>query len=439
MCSRRRLPKTREEKAQFFRGQKRKQEQKEGRGRDFSEVKVVLEETRTDSDIVDILKKYETFEDWAPRQMMLGYCPFGDRKRAMELFEAKLLEPDVKKIFLNDQWLIQKFGGVDSIQRQSDNLSQSVKRGMYVNGRDDMERFQQKAEESMAKRRRTRDTSLDVKTEPLKLSINRQDVEGAVQMPNLCGGTSLFTTEVTKLLEQKASDQIEADRDLQTTLAADILAREGKVRNDQEKEREHRQKAVDAIGMIDLDTDIAAKHSVLQRTVATLESNLKNVEDEVAEQKRQYEHLGALAEDLENINKSFKEKKDPFLTACMALRAEVDALQKEWVAKKADIKTCGALADFRQVIKADTTSFAKTNAHLKDCRTSLKAAADFKVSLAKSVKKKAGEVQKAAADAGQVVSVPENPEVVVGKLCENLAAMYPGWKLDWTQFTQQST
>ena len=118
---------------------KAKQQAKDGSNakRTFSDVKGSIEHSKVHSMTRDEMDMYETFEDFAVRQIGLKRTDF--EAGAQVLWLEALSDPDKQKIKVRGQWLLGKFSGVAMHNVVSDELRNALKQAQMIDTKESLE------------------------------------------------------------------------------------------------------------------------------------------------------------------------------------------------------------------------------------------------------------------------------------------------------------
>ena len=135
--------KTPEEKVLFYQQEKKKREETglaDGTTkRTMSDIKGTLETGTTYDDVWDDLDGFETFEDYALRQ--IGLRRAANEKEAEVLWKDELGKNEKPKVWRRNQWLLGKYNGLMHHQQQTDSFRLTVKRSQEIETQEDFEDF----------------------------------------------------------------------------------------------------------------------------------------------------------------------------------------------------------------------------------------------------------------------------------------------------------
>ena len=203
----------------------------------MSDIKGTLETGTQHLDEWDDVDGYETFEDYALRQIQLKRC---DSEAGAEiLWKAELADNAKPKIWRREQWLLGKYQGLAHHQKQSESMKLTVKRSQAINEESDFDAFKEIATSTYQKRLAGLDTKYDV-VAPTGPKVSFFDVEGDVAPLADRASSSFGNKSVNKLLSEELQQKEEAEDLIEKELIQQGLEFEEKERErEREREREN--------------------------------------------------------------------------------------------------------------------------------------------------------------------------------------------------------
>ena len=173
---------------------------------------------------------FETFEDWAVRQITLKRC--SDEASAWELFKIQLEKKALPVLFVRDQWLIAKFAGVKMGQVKSDELRAALKASQDLTSRADIDAFTARAAELSDKRSRGVDTSYQNNTVPDRMrEVDDSDVYGIFRGTESGDADKVMVKHLTGEMQKKMEAEEAEEKAL--VAMAEVMNKAKKAKNNQ--------------------------------------------------------------------------------------------------------------------------------------------------------------------------------------------------------------
>ena len=192
-----------DDKVVFYKGEKRKrEEQAENAKRTMSNVKGALETGTSHSNDWADIDDFQTFEDFAIRQIALRRAQ--NEKDCEPLWADALRDPDQVCVFRRGQWLLGKYSGLQHADRQSETMSISVKRAAHINTQEDLEEYKRVATDTYQRRIASMKGPLVKPAE--SPFVSKYDVEGDTE-PDMGAQNAFGSKSVNKLLMEELADK----------------------------------------------------------------------------------------------------------------------------------------------------------------------------------------------------------------------------------------
>ena len=312
---------TADQKVQFYRDEKAaRADVDDKKPRSFSSIKGVVEQSRRDELTRKELDNFETFEDFAVRQITLKRA--NTEADAWKLFQKELADGTKQKIKVRGVWLLGKFSGVEFGNSSTDMLSCSLKRAQEVESKDDLQKFQEVASDLAARRSRVAPGATSVR--PEGQGIDDMDVEGAIIEPDIRIASS-SCNGVTKMMKQDLQRKQEEEEFLEAELVRKVLEKKA--------EKDNKKKAgedASASGSREEDGPSSAKKSKTSKSIALIEYE--------ALLKKSKSALADLHEDLQNKFAGWLQITETCNTAPEPL-PEVDRIKTDFTAAIEEMKS----------------------------------------------------------------------------------------------------
>jgi hypothetical protein len=226
---------TTEQRQQFFKDQKDRRKL-EGKSvpRTFAEPKAFVQQEKVvhkDNDEVDT---YETFEDWAPRQLTMGLCK--NLHDAEEAWKRALKKPGAQVITRRGTFLLGRFAGVRIATGTQDKLSAAIKQSREIESAADLADFEETAESNIERFNRTQNNATRCAADKGP-SIGASDVDMLITAEDERSPDMVLKRSIYASLEKRDEAQRLFDEALmaEATIAAEELATKKKSERDAAK------------------------------------------------------------------------------------------------------------------------------------------------------------------------------------------------------------
>ena len=207
------------EKTEYFVREKAKRKKDEFRQkRDFSDLMVAQKDVQAvGSEQLD-LDKYEVFEDWCVRQMVLKkYNSVDECATAWQLLAE---DPSQNWVFARGQWCLGRFAGVQRRRYERNEQQREISQSRAVGSASEFEAVLQRCDETLAKRRRINDTEAPVFLASVQPPIiDEGDIFNAQSLEDLRPGNKIYRRDVEKELHRQVREQQDAEKEMVAELA----------------------------------------------------------------------------------------------------------------------------------------------------------------------------------------------------------------------------
>ncbi|CAK0846196.1 unnamed protein product [Prorocentrum cordatum] len=382
------------DKVAWYLTEKRKREtESKQTKRTFADTKAFTIHQSGDSKLTDDKDDYETFEDWAVRQIGLKRC--ANETEAAEKWELEIAKPGARVTERRGQVLLGRFAGVGLTNRHEEGCITGFKGSNNVDSKEDMEAAQSHMEDARLKFRKTSELlNARAKCEASSAGGAKiSQVDCPVGEEDLNPKNNSGMQNVQRELAKKAEAQAVQDAIFQDQVDEAVV---------REAEKKQSAERVASVEKLNLESSTSKMASVLMDSVLKYRQQA-----EVVNQWAFVLKQGGESAKLDDFDNELKQKTDDFTAAAKKMSERAEAITKEFNDFAGDdANTAEALFNKAGTIPQLTKRFFTEDNAVKDTKDALKKLRDYKDQCAKALKKQEAEEakQKARKSAVQVGS-----------------------------------